>query len=123
MDAIGQKGVQRVDKLEMVETAIARAQKFSASGRVIIEEFVSGEELGINGFITFDGVFHCVCIGHRNAEKANVPSFGVAFQKLAPVRKRYDQLVVDVTHDMQKLVNHLGLRNCPLYAQAIATRS
>lgn len=53
-DANASKGVQRVDYIEDVSLAFAMARKHSRSGTVLVEAFMAGEELNVDGLV-FEG--------------------------------------------------------------------
>lgn len=73
-DGNASKGVQQVDHIADVSLAFARASKMSASGTVLIEAFIPGEEFNVDGLV-HDGVFY---LG------------GITGKDLSPLPYRYD---------------------------------
>lgn len=49
-DSSGSRGVTRVSSLDDTKSAFAEAKKYSRDGRILVEEFISGLEIGAQAF-------------------------------------------------------------------------
>lgn len=61
VDRSGSRGVTKVCNKEALGRAIAKAQKVSFSGQVLIEEFVQGQEYSVE-CISWKGEHHCLAV-------------------------------------------------------------
>lgn len=117
VDASGSKGIAIVKTLDELRNQYSVVTKETKKDYIIIEEFVEGEEFGAqafvrNGKLTFimphgDMVYHSatdVPIGHY-----------------APY-EREEELMNDVTTQLQKCVNALGVNNTALNADFIFSK-
>lgn len=117
VDASGSKGIAIVKTLDELRNQYSVVTKETKKDYIIIEEFVAGEEFGAqafvrNGKLTFimphgDMVYHSatdVPIGHY-----------------APYEKE-EELMNDVTTQLQKCVNALGVNNTALNADFIFSK-
>ncbi len=80
-DRAGRTNCTVVRRLSRLSAAIDAARALSRGGPVLIEELVSGPELGVTGF-SVDGVFVPVAVTERIC--AEVPAFGVPVAQLWP---------------------------------------
>jgi biotin carboxylase len=64
-DSMGARGVMRVSNAKELLSAVATALPFSRSGKVIIEEFVSGPEFSIDALV-YDGQIHITGVADRH---------------------------------------------------------
>ncbi|UNC16586.1 ATP-grasp domain-containing protein (plasmid) [Acidiphilium multivorum] len=115
-DGIGQVGVNRVDTAEVLETAFAEAAGASQDGTVVIEEYLDGPEVGVNGLVDHRGHFTLLTLGIRSASQQPGAAFGVALGKSIPYA-RSAEIEADITCNLQMICTELGLRNVPIYAQ------
>lgn len=65
VDNMGARGVRRVDTPAELEEAVPEALRFSRSGRVVVEEFISGPEFSIDALVV-DGTLHLCGIADRH---------------------------------------------------------
>jgi len=115
-DGIGQVGVSRVDSAEAVEIAFAEAATSSRDGTVVVEEYLDGPEVGVNGLVDHRGQFTLLTLGIRSASQQPGAAFGVALGKSIPYA-RSAEIEADVARNLQLICTELGLRNVPIYAQ------
>jgi biotin carboxylase len=115
VDGIGQTGVSFVD-IDGLQEAIKVAQGASESGIAIIQEFIEGVEVGVNGFVT-DGVFKLYTAAIRDGSRLSDQTFGVA------LTKTYDKHLDLGDENLELILGRactaLGYANCPIYAQLI----
>lgn len=117
VDASGSKGITIVKTLDELRAQYPIVTKETKKDYIIIEEFISGEEFGAqafvrNGKLTFvmphgDMVFHSatdVPIGHY-----------------APY-ERETELIGDITEQLQKCVDALGINNTAINADFILSK-
>ena len=117
VDASGSKGIAIVKTLDELRAQYPIVTKETKKDYIIIEEFISGEEFGAqafvrNGKLTFvmphgDMVFHSatdVPIGHY-----------------APY-ERETELIGDITEQLQKCVDALGINNTAINADFILSK-
>lgn len=120
VDGIGQLGVSYIGSIGQMPEAVEQARRISDSGRVLVQEFIEGREIGINGFV-FDGKLAVLTIGTRLASRKNDETFGVALQKEYS-RGEYDRIQADVVRVLEQACSAIGFRQGPIYAQLIVSR-
>ena len=115
VDSSGSRGVKRARGRHAIEDAIRDALSFS--DRALVEEFVEGHHLDVNGTV-LGGEFHLVSIGSRffTPPPVCVPIYGgfTAHDDGA--------LRVRVTELMQRAVDAFGYRHGPVKADLIDSR-
>jgi len=67
VDSRGARGVQLIRKREQLASAYSVAKEYSPSGRVLVEQYLSGPQLSTEGFM-LDGVAYIPAIFDRNYE-------------------------------------------------------
>jgi len=118
-DGIGQSGVNRVDGSADVADAFEKAVARSRSGIAIVEEFLEGPEVGVNGLIV-GGVFHLLSVSERNAEQSQGTSFGVAYSKRTPARCAAAYLD-EIGREVGKAAASFRMNFGPIYSQVKLT--
>ncbi len=68
-DSSGSRGVKKVDTVTDLAHAFANAQEFSFTRVVLVEEFIDGNEVAVEGFVV-DETFHLLLI----SDKARTPA-------------------------------------------------
>ena len=105
VDSQGQRGVSVASDREQLKSAFERAQFFSRSGPVILEEFVKGQEVSVNAFLR-EGEITFSVITDREA----FPQFpgGIIHRHYIPsafcgtiVQDRIMDLVKDITRRLK----------------------
>lgn len=115
----GQRGVSRVDDAALLQRAFDAAEKASwAQGGVVVETFIEGHEVSVNGWVT-RGCFEAYCVTDRlvfdGKEPLGVMRTEVTPSCLAP------SLVDTAIQAAQKAAKALGLTNGPCYCQVAVT--
>jgi biotin carboxylase len=112
-DAQGQRGVRRVDDAKNLDEAVRTAVGHSRSGRAIIERYVAGPEVSVNGYLVDGRLAFCAVSDrltwpqHTGLVRAHVlPADTVAPERHAEIREVLDAAAAA-----------LGITNGPVYAQ------
>ena len=95
----GSKGVYKVSSLDELETKYAEAKKYARGEGILIEEFVTGEELVIEG-MALDGVYENLICG--DTYYFNIPDAFSARQRIFPTQK--DEKIVTQALDINKQI-------------------
>lgn len=106
-DRQGQKGVSLVREPEELRPAIEAALDASRNGEALVEDYVDGPEVTVNGF-SVDGTFHPLTVTDRLT--APLPAFGVALAHVWPSEHRPVQAA-------RKAAEAIGVRDGPTYTQ------
>ncbi len=114
VDSSGSKGVSCVETPEGIKNSVANALRHSNSGKVIIEEFMAGAEIAVDGFIV-NGTF--VVLSFSDKTRTPAPYFldtSVIFpsNQPTPVLNKAKQII-------SKAVSALTLDNTPIHAELI----
>jgi biotin carboxylase len=121
VDGIGQLGVYRIDNADQLAVLFPETVKASDKGDVLVQEFVEGRELGVNGFVV-DGSFRLLTVAHRGASQKADDSFGVALEKRYPAADAipHEGLIRQI---IERASKGLGISNAPIYAQLMLCSS
>lgn len=115
VDAYSSRGVRKVDDEEQLKVYFEEALSISRAGGVIVEEFVSGDEISVDLYVE-DGVAKLLCVS--NSEKINTDNRFIIFRGKYPAvssQKILDKIQVVA----QQIVDAFGLKNCPMLIQLI----
>ena len=105
VDSQGQRGVSIASDREQLKGAFRRAQFFSRSGPVILEEFVEGKEVSVNAFLRKGEIIFSVI-----TDRESFPQFpgGIIHRHYIPsvfcgtvVQNRIMDLVKDITQRLE----------------------
>lgn len=117
-DCNSSKGVIKVGSMAELEQAVKNAFSMSRSKKVIVEEFIDGEEISID--VWRDGEdAKVLSISKSNKMRSNIKDFTI-YQSVYPVpisekiKKKVKDLAV-------KICGAFELEHCPLLIQAIVT--
>ncbi len=116
-DTNGSKGVMRVDNQTELKKYLANALGLSRNGKAVIEEFVEGDEFGIDCFIT-NGIA-TVITTHRKRKpnkKDGSVIFSIGSISPAPIS---DKVKLKIGEIANKIAKEFGLENTPLLMQLI----
>lgn len=114
-DAQGQRGVQLVQGPQAAKEAIAGALTHSRSGTAIVEEFIDGPEVSVNGYLV-DGRMVFLAVTDRQTW----PEFvGLIASHVAPGEAADDDAREAVLRLMEAAAARLGISDGPLYAQVM----
>lgn len=112
-DSQGQRGIFLVRSQEEIDAHFGDAKKFSREGKVIVERYIDGPEISVNGYMV-NGVLRFMVASDRETwpeytgliHKHTVP--GVSF---SPETER------DMKRILQNACNRIGILNGPVYFQ------
>ena len=109
-DRQGQRGLTLVRTASELPAAIEAATTASRNGTYIVEEYVDGPEVTVNG-VSVDGVFHPLAVTDRLT--AEPPAFGVALAHAWPCVEPTQGPI----EAARAAAEALGIRNGPTYTQ------
>ena len=109
-DRQGQRGLTLVRRPEELAAALATAAGESRAGGVLVEEYVDGPEVTVNGF-SLDGRFEALTVTDRLT--AELPAFGVALAHVWPSEHDTEAAAAVA----RSAVEAVGIRNGPSYIQ------
>lgn len=113
-DAQGQRGIQLIDDEKQIPAAAAEAAGFSRTSSAIVEEYIGGTEVSVNGYLV-DGEIKFLVVSDR----VTWPEFtGLIRAHSVPSRYSGDANVTARLHEcIAKFAERLGIVNGPVYAQ------
>lgn len=115
VDAYSSKGVRKADNLEELKPYYEEAHQIGRSGRVIVEEYFSGEEISVDAFVV-DGKAQLLNV--TNSEKVKDKDRFVIFRGHYPV-KASEAVMKQIEDICQKIADGFGLVNAPLLVQLL----
>lgn len=115
VDAYSSKGVRKADNLEELKQYYEEAHQIGRSGRVIVEEYFSGEEISVDAFVV-NGKAKLLNV--TNSEKVKDKDRFVIFRGRYPV-KASDAVMKQIEEICQKIADGFGLVNAPLLVQLL----
>lgn len=115
VDCNSSKGVKKVENIEELKIAFAKAVEYSRTDTAIVEEFIEGEELSVDVYVE-EGTAHVLSVSSLDKIANN--------DKFVIFRGRYSADVVDKVHDLvqgiaQQIADAFGLKNSPMLIQMI----
>ena len=117
VDCYSSRGVKKITDREQLEPAFENAWKLSRSHKVIIEEFVEGDEITVDIYVE-NGKAHVLCT--CNLDKIGENGKFVIHRGRYPADISED-IKVQIDDAAQKIVDGFGLKNCPMLIQLIST--
>ncbi len=116
VDCNSSKGVKRVDNIDELKEAFAKAVEYSRTNTAIVEEFIDGEELSVDVYIE-DGKAHVLSVSTLD-KIANNDKF-VIFRGnySADKTERVRTMVQGIA---QQIADAFGLENSPMLIQMIS---
>lgn len=113
-DSQGQRGIQLIDDENQVFSAAAEAAKYSRTSSAIVEEYIGGTEVSVNGYLV-DGEIKFLVVSDR----VTWPQFtGLIRAHSVPSRYSGDANITAQLHEsIAKFADRLGIMNGPVYAQ------
>ncbi len=115
-DCNSSKGVVRVDDAAALCVAVDNAFALSRSGKVVVEEFIDGEEVSIDAWVNGD---EAVVLSVSTTSKiANNKNAFTIYQSKYPV-DGIDRIRADIETIADNIAKAFGLKNCPLLIQAL----
>ena len=115
VDAYSSRGVRKALNRQELETFFAEAAEISRSGGVIVEEFVSGEEISVDVYVE-NGQAKILCVS--NSEKINDAEKFVIFRGRFPVAAS-EETMAEIQKVAQQIADAFGIVNAPMLVQMI----
>ena len=115
VDAYSSRGVRKALNRQELETFFAEAAQISRSGGVIVEEFVSGEEISVDVYVE-NGQAKILCVS--NSEKINDAEKFVIFRGRYPVAAG-EETMAEIQKVAQQIADAFGIVNAPMLVQMI----
>ena len=112
-DSQGQRGIFLIESLEDYKKNFAKAQKYSRSGKVIVEKYVDGPELSVNVYFVSGDLKFMIA-----SDRETWPQYtGLIHKHIVPSR-----ILKDKTQELLKEVivdacSRIGIKNGPAYFQ------
>lgn len=115
-DSSGARGITVCDTKEALEQAVANARRFSQSGKVLVERYLTGKEVTV--FWVFqDGEYYLSAIGNRHVKQnqgSDVIPLPVGYTFPAAVIPRYR---AEVEPKVKEMLRYTGIRNGMMFMQ------
>lgn len=116
VDANSSKGVIKVKEREELSKAYREAKRYSNSGEVIIEQYISGKEYSVDIWVD-DGKAHILLITETVKLKSNQNYFTIiqsryAYEEMRKIKER-------LTPITEKLVKKFQIHNTPMILQIL----
>lgn len=115
VDAYSSRGVRKVLNQAELEQYFYEAAQISRTGGVIVEEFVSGEEISVDVYVE-NGKSKLLCVS--NSEKINDADRFVIFRGRYPVEAS-PEVLAEIQHVAQQIADAFGLKDSPMLIQMI----
>ena len=118
VDSQGQRGVYLIDNKEELKSLFEKSLSYSKSGKVILEKYISGDEVSVNAYVKDSKVIFSI-ISDRESFK-NLPGGIIKAHHLpsvyenTPTAEKINELVVQT-------VKSLEIKNGPVYFQIIVS--
>ena len=116
VDAYSSRGVRKVNSDEELLPCFAEAAQISRTGGVIVEEFVSGDEISVDVYVE-NGVAKVLCVS--NSEKLRTDDRFIIFRGRYPVAAD-DALLEEIRRVAQQIADAFGLVDSPMLIQMIS---
>lgn len=104
-DGSGSQGITKLTEAAQLTSAVQKALNSSRSGRVIIEEFIEGLEIGAVGFCSNGQMEYCFV---HNDKVSNMIPVGHSFPSFLS-----DKQVERIQQECERALKSLGLNNGP----------
>lgn len=108
-DASGSKGLSYVERSGQLEAAFKKAQSFSVSDVVIAEEYIAGDQFGVE---TFFNQGRCVLLAVSKRNHTGPPRFLISQHRIDPTATH--ALVQHLKPQVEALAQHLFISNGPI---------
>lgn len=115
-DCNSSKGVVKVNNRSELLIAVEQAFELSRSKKVIVEEYIDGEEVSIDVWKDSEGA-KILSVSGTSKIKENAENFTI-YQSKYPIH--LSDALIDAIHDTaEKICGAFDLNNCPVLIQAI----
>ena len=112
-DAQGQRGIFLVNDQEEFESHFNEAKKYSRQGKVIVEKYIGGSEVSVNGYMV-NGVLRFIVASDRDTW----PEYtGLIHRHIVPGKAFSKEAQRKMSGIVQDACNRIGILNGPVYFQ------
>ncbi|WP_010677047.1 ATP-grasp domain-containing protein [Bacillus timonensis] len=112
-DSQGQRGVKLVNSFEEYLESFNDAKRFSRSGLVILEQYISGPELSVNGYIVNGEIMFLI-----PSDRETWPEYtGLIHKHVVPTVNLESETILELKNIIESASKKLGINNGPVYAQ------
>ena len=116
VDAYSSRGVRKVQNDDELQVCFDEAAAISRTGGVIVEEFVSGEEISVDVYVE-NGEAKVLCVS--NSEKLKTDNRFIIFRGRYPVAAD-EALLEEIRRVAQQITDAFGLKDSPMLIQMIS---
>ncbi|MCD8011770.1 MAG: ATP-grasp domain-containing protein [Lachnospiraceae bacterium] len=112
-DAQGQRGIFLINSQSELQEHFEDARKFSREGKVIVEKYIDGPELSVNGYMV-DGKLKYLVASDRDTW----PEYtGLIHKHIVPTSVMEAETVKEVQSIFEDACQRVGIMNGPVYFQ------
>lgn len=112
-DSQGQRGVVLVKNNDEYLDNFNDVRKYSRSGLVILEQYISGPELSVNGYVVDGEIVFLV-----PSDRETWPEYtGLIHKHIVPTDNLMDETFDELKSIVESACKKLGINNGPVYAQ------
>ncbi|WP_096550375.1 ATP-grasp domain-containing protein [Ureibacillus thermosphaericus] len=112
-DSQGQRGVKLINNSSEYLESYRLAKKYSRSGLVILEKYISGPELSINGYLINGKVVFLI-----PSDRETWPEYtGLIHKHVVPSKNLNSEIREEITDIIESACQKLGIINGPVYSQ------
>lgn len=112
IDSSGSRGVVICDSLKQATIAIKETFKVTNSDTILVEELLLGDEISAECFV-YKGEVTVVQVTDKIITR---PPYNVELAHIQPSQFKR-QFIVTIKQMLQKIVDYIGLDNCPLHPE------
>jgi len=112
-DSQGQRGVEIVHNFDEYKKYFEKAQSYSRSNYVIIEQYISGPELSVNGYLVNGEIKFLIPSDRETWEKY----LGLIHKHIVPSEVITLDIVENIKNVIEGACEKLDINNGPVYAQ------
>ena len=112
-DAQGQRGIFLIHSQEEFEAHFEQAKSFSREGKAIVEKYIDGPEVSVNGYMV-NGVLRFMVASDRDTW----PEYtGLIHKHIVPGKAFTKEAEVKMKKILEDACNRMGILNGPVYFQ------
>ena len=115
IDSYSSRGVRKVSDIQELKKAFYEALEISRDKKVVIEEFVEGNELTVDAYVE-DGTVHILCVS--KLDKIPGSDKFVIYRTNYPANVS-EEIYLKVKEIAQKITDSFKLKNTPMLIQGI----
>lgn len=112
-DSQGQRGIKLINNYEAYIENFDETRKHSRSGLVIIEKYISGQEISVNGYVINGEVKYLIV-----SDRDTWPQYtGLIHKHVVPSKVTTNEIYEKIKSIIDNACNKLNIKNGPVYAQ------